>query len=55
VGGKKGAAIGAAIGGGGGTAVVLTTRGPQIRLAPGTELSLPLAASVDVRMPLRRI
>jgi hypothetical protein len=54
VGGKKGAAIGAAIGGGGGTAVVLTTRGPQIRLAPGAELSLPLDASVDIRVPLRK-
>ena len=52
VGGKKGAGIGAAIGGGGGTAVVLSTRGPQVRLARGAVLSLALDQAVDVRVPI---
>ena len=55
IGGKKGAAIGATIGGGGGAAVVLTTRGPQIRLAPGAALSLPLEQDVDVRVPITKL
>ena len=54
VGGKKGAAIGATIGGGGGAAVVMSTRGPQIRVAAGTALSLPLERAVDVRVPIPR-
>jgi hypothetical protein len=35
VGGKKGAGIGALAGGGAGTAVVLTTRGKEVRVARG--------------------
>ena len=35
VGGKKGALIGTAIGGGAGTAVVLSTRGKEVRLPKG--------------------
>jgi len=54
VGGKKGAAIGATIGGGGGAAVVMSTRGPQIRVAAGTALSLPLERAVDVRLPIKK-
>ena len=42
LGGGKGAAAGAAIGGGAGTAVVLTTRGDQVRLAAGTPVDLRL-------------
>jgi hypothetical protein len=54
VGGKKGAAIGATIGGGGGAAVVLSTRGPQLRLERGAVLSLPLDEAVEVRVPIRK-
>ncbi len=54
LGGKKGAAIGTAIGGGAGATVVLSTRGPQIRLPRGTVLSLPLDRAVDVRVPINK-
>ena len=54
MGGKKGAVIGTAVGGGAGTAVVLTTRGPQVGLARGAVLSLPLDRAVDVRVPIIR-
>jgi hypothetical protein len=54
IGGKKGAAIGATVGGGAGTAVVLSTRGPQIRLERGTMLSLPLGQTVDIRVPIKK-
>lgn len=50
LGGKKGALIGAAAGAGGGTAVVLTTRGKEVRLPKGTALSLRLAAPLTVRV-----
>jgi len=53
-GGGKGAAIGAGVGAGAGTAVVLTTRGPQIRLGRGAALSLRLDQAVDVRVPISR-
>lgn len=52
IGGKKGAAIGTAVGGGAGAVVVLSTRGPQIRLPRGTPLWLPLEQAVDIRMPI---
>ena len=52
VGGGKGAAIGAAAGGGAGTAVVLSTPGKPVTLARGRVLTLSLARSVDVRVPL---
>jgi len=42
LGGGKGAATGAAIGGGAGTAVVLTTRGDEVRLAAGSPIELRL-------------
>ena len=54
IGGKKGAAIGTAIGGGAGTAVVLSTRGEEIRLPRGTALSLSLTQAVDVRVPIKK-
>jgi hypothetical protein len=50
--GKKGAAIGTAIGGGAGTAVVLSTPGREIRLPRGTVLTLPLDQAIDVRVPI---
>ncbi len=51
VGGKKGAGIGALAGGGAGTAVVLSTRGKDVRIGRGTTLAIrltsPLTVSVD--------
>ena len=54
LGGGDGAAKGAAIGGAAGTGVVLSTRGKEVRLAPGTDLSVRLTAPVTVRVPARR-
>jgi hypothetical protein len=51
-GGGKGAAIGAAAGGGAGTAVVLATPGKPVTLPRGRVLTLSLARSVNVRVPL---
>jgi hypothetical protein len=50
VGGGDGAAKGAAIGGAAGTGVVLSTRGKEVRLAPGTAVSVRLAAPLTVRV-----
>ncbi len=50
-GGKKGAAIGTAVGGGAGTAVVLTTRGKEVRLGPGAAIAAKLLEPVTVRVP----
>jgi len=50
VGGKKGALIGGAAGGGAGTAVVLSTRGKEVRLGRGAAMTLRLAAPVRVRV-----
>ena len=51
--GKKGAGIGAAIGGGAGTAAVLTTRGKDVRVGRGAVLTVrlntPLTINVDER------
>src|SRR5215204_1307620 len=49
-GGKKGAGIGALAGGGGGTAVVLSTRGKDIRVARGATIAVRLAAPLTVRV-----
>lgn len=49
VGGKKGAAIGTAVGGGTGTAVVLSTRGPEVRMGRGTVVTLRLTAPLTIR------
>jgi hypothetical protein len=46
--GKKGALIGAAAGGGAGTAVVLSTRGKEVRLGRGAVLAVPLRAPLTV-------
>jgi hypothetical protein len=48
VGGKEGAAIGAAAGAGGGTAVVLSTRGKEVRIRKGASLRLRLTAPVTI-------
>jgi hypothetical protein len=50
LGGKEGAAIGGAAGGGAGTAVVLTTRGREVRLPRGTAFTLRLTAPLTVRV-----
>jgi hypothetical protein len=50
VGGKKGAAEGALIGGGAGTAYVLSTRGKEVRLARGAPLSVRLTAPVTLHV-----
>ena len=48
VGGKKGAGIGALAGGGAGTAVVLSTRGKDVRIGRGTTLAVRLTAPLTV-------
>lgn len=50
LGGKKGAAQGAAVGGGAGAGVVLATKGDEIRLAPGTDVTSQLTAPLTVRV-----
>lgn len=50
VGGSKGALVGTAVGGGAGTAVVLSTRGKEVRIPKGTTLTLKLAAPLTVRV-----
>ena len=50
LGGKKGAAEGAAVGGGAGTGVVLATRGDEVRLATGADVSTQLRAPLTVRL-----
>jgi hypothetical protein len=49
--GKKGAGIGAAIGGGAGTATVLSTRGKEVRIGRGAIISVRLSEplTVDLR------
>jgi hypothetical protein len=53
VGGKKGALVGTAVGGGAGTAVVLSTRGKEVRFAKGAVLTLTLKRPVTVRVRQR--
>jgi hypothetical protein len=48
LGGKKGAGIGALAGGGAGTAVVLTTRGKDVRIGRGTTLAVRLTAPLTL-------
>jgi hypothetical protein len=50
LGGGDGAAKGAAIGGGAGTGVVLATKGQEMRLGPGSNVSSRLTAPLTVRM-----
>ena len=49
-GGKSGAAKGAVIGGGAGTGYVLATRGKDVRIGKGADLSVKLLAPVTVRV-----
>ena len=50
-GGGGGAAKGAVIGGAGGTGVVLATRGKEVHLGPGAEVTTKLTAPLTVRVP----
>ena len=52
IGGKKGAAIGSAAGGGAGTAVVMSTRGDEVRLGRGAALTVRLSKPLTVRVPV---
>jgi hypothetical protein len=53
VGGKGGAGKGAIIGGGAGTGYVLATRGKDVRIAKGADLSVKLTAPLTLRVPMR--
>lgn len=53
LGGGDGAVKGAAIGGGAGTAVVLSTRGKDVRLGAGTPVSVKLTAPLTVRVVIK--
>lgn len=48
--GKKGAGIGAAVGGGAGTAAVLTTRGKDVRVGRGAALTIRLTAPLTINV-----
>jgi hypothetical protein len=50
LGGKSGAAKGAAVGGGAGTGLVLATKGQEVRLAPGADVTTTLTAPLTVRV-----
>jgi hypothetical protein len=50
LGGKKGAAQGAVVGGGAGTGVVLATKGREVRLEPGADVTTRLTAPLTVRV-----
>ena len=52
LGGKKGAAQGAAVGGGAGTGVVLATKGDEVSLASGTDVTTRLTAPLTVRVKM---
>jgi hypothetical protein len=49
--GKKGALVGTAIGGGAGTALVLSTKGKEVVMPSGSTVSLTLRRAVTVRVP----
>lgn len=53
LGGGSGAAKGAVIGGGAGTAVVLSTRGKDVRLGVGTPVSVKLTAPLTIRVAVK--
>jgi hypothetical protein len=51
LGGGSGAAKGAVLGGAGGTGVVLATRGKEVHVGPGAEVTTKLTAPLVVRVP----
>jgi hypothetical protein len=52
--GKKGAGIGALVGGGAGTAAVLSTRGKDVSIGRGATLRVPLTAPLTIAVADRR-
>ena len=52
LGGGSGAAKGAAIGGGAGTGVVLATKGKEVRLGPGANVTTKLTAPLTLRVKI---
>jgi hypothetical protein len=52
--GKKGAGVGALVGGGAGTAAVLTTRGKDVRIGRGSTLAVRLTAPLTIAVDDRR-
>ena len=50
LGGNDGAAKGAAVGGGAGTGVVLATKGREMRLGPGADVTTRLEAPLTIRV-----
>jgi len=50
IGGGKGAAVGAGVGGGAGTGAVMATRGEEVRLAAGSEISVTLTEPITLRV-----
>jgi hypothetical protein len=52
-GGGSGAATGAAIGGGAGTGLVLATKGEDVVVEAGTELSATLAKPYETRVTIK--
>ena len=52
--GKKGAGIGALVGGGAGTAAVLSTRGKDVSIGRGATLAVPLTAPLTIAVADRR-
>jgi hypothetical protein len=53
LGGGSGAAKGAAIGAAGGTGVVLATRGEEVRLGPGANVTTTLSRPLTIRVPAK--
>ena len=53
LGGKKGAAKGGAIGGAAGTGVVVATRGRDVTVASGADMTATLAQATTIRVPSR--
>jgi len=51
-GGGKGAAIGTAIGGGAGAGVVMATKGEEVKLAAGNQVTVTLQEPIKVLIPL---
>lgn len=51
IGGNKGAAIGTAAGAGAGGAVVMSTRGEEVRLGRGAAVSVRLSDAITIRVP----
>ena len=52
LGGKDGAAKGAVVGGGAGTGVVLATKGREVRLGPGADVTTQLEAPLTIRVSI---